>query len=407
MKRYLLILMAALCVAAVSARTRKAVYVIVDGVPADQIERLHTPAIFGIAEQGGYARAYTGGEVGNYTETPTISAVGYTNLLTGTWVNKHNVKGNNNQNPNYNYWTLFRIAAEQPRKRTTGLFSGWTDNRTVLIGEGRKETGNLKIDHVFDGCDKDTVKFPHKELEMHVFDYDEAVTDAAAKCIREDAPDLSWVYLWYPDDAGHLKGNGEFFDEYVRKADDQVARIWDAVKYREENFDEDWMIIVTTDHGRRDDGFGHGRQSERERGTWISVNKPVNSHFTDGTLSIVDIAPTIIRYLGLYVPRDNAWEQDGVPFFGQSDIYGLKARPYDDGFLLEWNTHDKTVPVNVYVATSNDFADGGKDKYVKVAQLPAGRTSCKVAADKVPASKFYKFVVTTPATHLNSWVRKK
>ena len=242
---------------------------------------------------------------------------------------------------------------------------------------------------------------------MHVFDYDEAVTDAAAKCIRDDAPDLSWVYLWYTDDAGHLKGNGEFFDEYVKKADEQVGRIWDAVKYREENFDEEWMVVVTTDHGRRDDGFGHGRQSERERTTWISTNRPVNEHFTDGTLSIVDIAPSIIRFLGLYVPQDVAWEQDGVPFIGQSDIYGLKAVPYDDGFLLSWNTHDNSVPMTVYVANDNKFADGGKDEYVKIAQLPAGRTSFKVKPEKVQKGKFHKFVVTTPATHLNRWVIKK
>ena len=71
---------------------------------------------------------------------------------------------------------------------------------------------------------------------------------------------MSWVYLWYTDDAGHIAGNGAFFDEYVRKADNQVARIWEAVKYREANFDEEWMVVVTTDHGRGENGHGHGGQ---------------------------------------------------------------------------------------------------------------------------------------------------
>ena len=67
------------------AKTKKAVYIIIDGVPADQIERLQPPAIYDIASSGGYSRAITGGEIGAYSETATISAIGYTNLLTATW----------------------------------------------------------------------------------------------------------------------------------------------------------------------------------------------------------------------------------------------------------------------------------------------------------------------------------
>lgn len=318
----------ALCFINVCASTKKVVYIIIDGVPADQIERLHTPAIFDIASKGAYARAYTGGEIGGYSQTPTISAIGYTNLLTATWLNKHNVDGNDNLKPNYNYWSIFRIAKEQPHSVKTGIYSSWTDNRTVLIGEGKEETGNLKIDYVYDGYDLDKNRFPHKEKHLHVFDYDEQVSKDAAESIRKDAPDLSWVYLWYTDDAGHIEGNGEYFDSYVRKADEQVARVWEAVKYREKHFDEEWMVIVTTDHGREENGHGHGGQSERERTTWISTNIPVNSHFADSNLAITDIAPSISRYLDFEIPSAVLWEQDGIPFIGKTDICDLKTMPY-------------------------------------------------------------------------------
>ena len=150
------------CCIHLAAKNRKAVFVIVDGVPADQIERLHTPAIFDIASKGAYGRAYTGGEIGGYSQTPTISAIGYTNLLTATWFNKHNVGGNSNLKPNYNYWTLFRIAKEQPQPCKTAIYSSWTDNRTVLLGEGKEETNRLKIDIVKDGYDLDTIRYHHK-----------------------------------------------------------------------------------------------------------------------------------------------------------------------------------------------------------------------------------------------------
>ena len=218
MKKVAFLFLAALClISCNSPKEKKAVYIIIDGVPADMIERLDLPAIKEISSKGAYGRSYVGGTVGRYDETPTISAVGYTDLLTATWYNKHNVPGNSNLNPNYNYWTIFRIAKEQKKDFKTGLFSSWIDNRTVLIGEGKPETGNLKIDYVRDGYDLDTVSFPKKKQDLHILDIDEHVSKEAAKCIKEDAPDLSWVYLWYTDDAGHIFGNGETFDESVRR----------------------------------------------------------------------------------------------------------------------------------------------------------------------------------------------
>lgn len=389
-----------------SAQTRKAVYIIVDGVPADQLERLRPPAIFDIAERGAYARAYTGGEIGGYSQTATISAIGYTNLLTATWYNKHNVGGNSGLKPNYNYWTLFRIAKEQHRPLVTGLYSSWTDNRTVLIGEGKPETGHLKIDHVFDGYDLDTAAYPKKKDELHIFDIDERVSEEAAKSIRTDAPDVSWVYLWYTDDAGHLKGNGAFFDDYVRRADAQVARIWEAVKYREAHFDEEWMIVVTTDHGRKENGHSHGGQSERERTTWISTNVAVNKHFHTPGLAIVDIAPSICRFVGMEVPQAVLWEQDGIPFIGKTDIANLRTMPYDKEVLLTWDCYNRKETVTVYAAATNHFKEGKADEWVKLGTVRAGDKSYKVDLGKLPESKFYKFVVATPNNHLNRWLHR-
>lgn len=406
MKRIYYLLLVCLCCTSLFAKTKKAVYIIIDGVPADQIERLHTPAIFDIASRGAYGRAYTGGEIGGYSQTATISAIGYTNLLTSTWFNKHNVGGNSNLQPNYNYWTIFRIAKEQPKDYKTAIYSSWTDNRTVLVGEGKKETNNLKIDYVKDGYDLDTIRFPKKEKDLHIFDIDEQISKDAAEGIRKDAPDLSWVYLWYTDDAGHIAGNGAFFDEYVRKADNQVARIWEAVKYREANFDEEWMVVVTTDHGRGENGHGHGGQSWRERTTWVSTNVQVNSHFTSGSLAITDVAPSICRFMGFEVPQPVLWEQDGMPFIGKADIYDLQTMPYDNTVKLSWKSYSGNVPVTVYAAAGNKFKEGGKDEWIKVAELPAGATKHTVDLQTLPSSKFYKFVVVAPGNHLNRWLQK-
>lgn len=388
------------------SKTRKAVFIIIDGVPADMIERLNTPTINRIASQGAYARAYTGGEVGGYSQTPTISAIGHTNLLTATWLNKHNVGGNSNLKPNYNYWTIFRIAKEQKREYKTAIYSSWTDNRTVLLGEGKKETGHLKIDYVCDGFDLDTLRFPQKDKELHIFDIDEHVSKQAAQGIRNDAPDLSWVYLWYTDDAGHIEGNGSFFDEYTQKADLQIERIWQAVQYREKYFDEEWMAVVTTDHGRTESGYGHGGQSERERTTWIATNQQVNEHFRKGVLSITDITPSICRFMDFEVPRDVLWEQDGIPFIGPIDISQMKTLPHDNDIILSWKCLNAKAQVNIYIATDNQYKNGGKDNWIKIATVPAKQEQYNIKHQQIPPSKFYKIVIQTENNHLNRWIYK-
>lgn len=408
MRSLLLSLLVALCCTQVfAAKQRKAVYIVLDGIPADYIERVHPKTIFEIAEKGGYARAYTGGEIGGYSQTPTISAIGYMNILTGTWMNKHNVDGNSNLKPNYNYWSLFRIAKEQEKDYKTALFSGWTDNRTVLIGAGKPETGNLKIDYVYDGYDLDTETFQKRKDELHIFDIDSVVCEEASACIYRNAPDLSWVYLWYTDSGFHIYGDGSFMDKYVSKTDQLVEKIWKAVQYRETHFDEEWMVIITTDHGRGESGHHHGGQLARERSVWISTNvKPLNKHFSRSSLSLVDILPSICRFMDFKIPRDVAFEKDGISFYGATDIYDLTTHPYDNQVALRWKCDTPTDKAIIFIATSNNYKKGGKDEWIKVGSIDAEKGEYIIDLSKYPSSKFYKFVVETPNTVLTRWLYK-
>ena len=133
---------------AVSEKRPKTLFVIVDGIPADVIERVNTPGIDAVVASGSYQRAYVGGEVGLPTQSPTVSAVGYMSLLTGTWSNKHNVRANHGLEPNYAYWDIFRVAKYQSELVTTAIFSTWTDNRTILLGDGLPQAGGNKFDFV-------------------------------------------------------------------------------------------------------------------------------------------------------------------------------------------------------------------------------------------------------------------
>ena len=294
---------------------KKAVFILLDGVPADVIEKVETPAMDAIAEQGGYTRSYQGGEKGQISETPTISAPGYMNLITGTWAYKHNVWDNEVNHPNYRYWNIFRIVKVVDPTLTTAIFSTWEDNRTKLIGEGLAEAGNIKMDYAFDGFEKDSLMFPHDTNRQFIFQIDEYVSTEAAHYIHQNGPDLSWVYLEFSDDIGHKYGDSPEFYQAVKKADTQVNRIWSAVQYRIKQYQEDWMILITTDHGRNpSDGKDHGGQSQRERTTWIVTNRSdLKSSFYQYP-PVVDIMPSILDHLGLEAPKEVQDQLDGKSF---------------------------------------------------------------------------------------------
>lgn len=305
------------------SRTPKVVFIIVDGVPADTLEQVSTPHIDALAEEGGYARAQVGGPVGTPAETPTVSAPGYMSLITGTWANKHNVRDNYDLAPNYDYWNIFRLALTVKPELSTGIFSTWRDNRTVLIGEGLTEAGDIHIRYVVDGLEDDTERFPHQPMDAHIALIDEYVAAQAAAAIEVSGPDLSWVYLQYTDDIGHEFGDSPEMDAAITVMDGLIGKIWASVKQRRAlNPEEDWLILVTTDHGRDAQGREHEFQSERERMIWIATNSQrLNPAFYEQP-EIVDIYPSIANHLGLTMPDSVRDGLDGKSF--------IKEQPHGD-----------------------------------------------------------------------------
>ncbi|MFC3879861.1 alkaline phosphatase family protein [Algoriphagus namhaensis] len=305
--------------ATASLAQKKAVIILLDGIPADVFERVDTPVMDQIAAEGGYTRAIMGGEVGARTESPTISAVGYTSLMTGTWANKHNVYGNDIEAPNYRYWTIFRMMKEGEPESKLGIFSTWEDNRTKILGEGLKETNYLQLDFVFDGYEKDTVTYPHDAEKFYLSQIDEFVSSKAAETIVIEGPDLSWVYLEYTDAVGHKYGDSEEMDRAVQLADQQVKKIWEAIQKRRLETGEDWLIWITTDHGRtHKDGKGHGGQSTREREIWFVTNaQNLNANFSERKPEMVDVVPSLIEFLELNIPKKVSKKLDGVSLIGK------------------------------------------------------------------------------------------
>ena len=389
----------------VKEKKQKAVFIILDGIPADVIEKLNPPALREISKAGGFTRSYVGGIKKSYNETPTISAPGYISLLTGTWANKHNVWDNDVAAPNYNYWNVFRIAKKANPKLHTALFSTWLDNRTKLVGEGLQQAGNITLDYKFDGLEHDTIKYPHDDAADYIRKIDEDVSLEAARYISAEGPDLSWVYLEYTDDMGHRFGDSPQFHQAITNADFQVKRIWEAIKLREQKFNEDWLLIVTTDHGRDlAGGKDHGGQSDRERSTWIVTNSTqLNDRFKERP-GIVDILPSIFNHMKISIQEDVKKEIDGVPFIGPIDLSDLTAVKTGDNMSVRWKNFNKnkTDKIEIFIAETNRFKEGKVDNYQKIGEAPLSKENYNFTV--ASNSEFYKVLVKGPNHYANVWI---
>lgn len=387
------------------SKTKKVVFIIVDGIPADVIEEMRLPHLTAIAKEGGYIRSYLGGEKNGYSETPTISAVGYNSLLTGTWANKHNVWGNSIKAPNYNYWTLFRMMRESFPQKKLGIYSTWLDNRTKLLGTDLPQTGKLKMDYAFDGYELDTLTFPHDEESDYIHRIDELVAQKAAEIIRRNGPDMNWVYLQYTDDMGHHYGDSKQFAQAIRYADGQVGKVYEAIQYRMKQFPEDWLIFVTTDHGRDAAmGMNHGGQSIREKTTFIVTNsKTLNNYFYRSRPAVVDITSSVIDFMDIKLSKDQERELDGVSLIKPVSIANLFATMEKDKLHIGWEAYDTTGKVKLYITSTNNFKTGGKDEYKLLGEAKVMRQKFEIPF-RTKKGTTYKIVAEGLLNTINRWL---
>jgi len=82
--------------------------------------------------------------------------------------------------------------------------------------------------------------------------------------------------LEHCDHTGHGSGFGNKNPAYIeafRESERDALLLINAVKARETYADEDWLIIIGSDHGGI--GTGHGPQFTVCRQVFIAANKPI------------------------------------------------------------------------------------------------------------------------------------
>lgn len=259
----------------------KVLFVGIDGVRSDAMEAADTPAFDRLRARGAWTFDGT-----TQLSTVTDSSAGWTALMTGVESTKNGVTDNDAlEERDWDYPT-FAWRATHDLGLTAYVAAQWAPfalsihEVDAVVGRGLGDA--------------------------------ETVTDLVSTELRERDRDLYLLHLDDVDHAGHDSGFSPENPEYIaaiEQADVHIAELLAAILDRPTLSEEDWLIIVTTDHGG--EGTGHGGMTEPHRRipfVFAGPTRPIG-RFTD-TVSQLDVLPTVLAFLGAEIEEE--WDLDGV-----------------------------------------------------------------------------------------------
>jgi predicted AlkP superfamily pyrophosphatase or phosphodiesterase len=265
---------------------KKALIIGIDGCRPDALLAAEAPQLHGLIKDGAFSDKAQASDL-------TVSGPGWSSLLTGVWWEKHGIRDNGFKGANFGEFPhlLTRYKKANPRGVTASV-AHWSGIAKIVTEADHATTHKTGVE---------TAK-------------------VACQVLAEKNPDILFVHFDDVDGAGHKNGFSPKEAKYLEAITRVDALIGDVLKTMNERktfAGEDWLIVVSTDHGGS--GKGHGQNIPEHRTIFLIVSgKSAAKGTIDPAPTLVDIAPTVLTHMGLAI--DPAWKLDG-------QAVGLKAAP--------------------------------------------------------------------------------
>lgn len=256
-----------------------------------------------LKDEGGLYIAYSGGEKGTDTAQQTSTCAGWTSEFTGGWHTSHNVDTNDdvkdknedtfimeyaklglNTSFAFEWGQLFDVTWKEEIRY-------WTENpdlpvvycdvnrpvaksmQDVMKYENIKKEKDILVENLelYNAVSNSNIH-EHSKTDLAMRDY------LIERINMED--DIVAGIFHAPDTNGHTYEFSNNCGQYVnsiKNADAYVYQLIQIVKQRETDYNEDWLIIVTADHGGSKNG--HGEQILEHRTIWIACNQKLDNYF--------------------------------------------------------------------------------------------------------------------------------
>ena len=142
---------------------------------------------------------------------------------------------------------------------------------------------------------------------------DSKVADKAVALLENENIHAMMVYFGAVDETGHRHGFHPSVSEYmsaIETVDQKVNRVIKAMQSRSEFEDENWLIVVSTDHGGRGTGHGGGHDVPEINTTFLIVSgSAAKKGSIDEPTYVVDVPVIALSHLGIKI--EPGWELDG------------------------------------------------------------------------------------------------
>lgn len=261
------------------AGKKKVLVVMLDGLRADILENGAMPNLRRLMDgkwQPGYGCRWSL-TARTVPDAKPSSAANHTSIATGATPTKTGIFYNGmTRKGNFKKWPTFlsRIAGAFPEAKTAFAFS-WDEDK--FVG-------------------------PDPKVEFHHATDAENAERIPAALAAADGPDATLYFIDVTDHSGHVAGFYPYSHMYLEGAhtvDGYVGRALDAIASRKTFEDEDWLVVVTSDHG----GYS------RVHGIWgghcttipfLVVSKGGETGELAGRPANYDAAALALEHFGLY-----------------------------------------------------------------------------------------------------------
>ncbi len=222
-----------------AGQPRKVLLIGIDGCRSDALQQAATPNIDGLLSGSLYS-------LDSWHTGITFSGPSWTTILTGVQWDKHGVTGNTFTGSNFNNYPAFPKRAKELKPNLT----------CVEVVEWDPLADNFYND----GWDKKI-----KVADGSTF----PTADSAIIQLQDTALDVLFAYFDHVDLTGHnttFSPSNPAYIAAIEQVDSAIGMVLSALYARPAYANEDWLILLITDHGGN--GLFHGGNSDEERHIW-------------------------------------------------------------------------------------------------------------------------------------------
>jgi hypothetical protein len=357
----LLLVVASTGAQAQNGQKRKLLFIGIDGVRSDALQKANTPTIDSLIATS--VHTFDSWHLGI-----TVSGPSWSSMLTGVSYLKHGVTNNSYTGSKYDRYPYFTTLAKTLKPNLN----------CVQIVEWPPMSDNVYNDSW------------DKKLKTPDGDGAATATVAAQEIV---APSLDFLFVYFDqcDLTGHSSGfspDNPSYIQAIENVDIHVRKVLGALQTRANYANEDWLILICTDHGGI--GTGHGGLLPQERRIWwIGAGKGVTKQQIFGPdpgsyrlpggvdpvkvkLSPVqeDIAVTGLHHL-IYDTNINPEDQPAWDLDGKSWLKTIYSNTTSSSQPLENATQHLIVYPNPTHDQANFWLDATPNQHLNVQLIDA------------------------------------